>query len=61
IARTVEDGIHVAEGVFDRLEAIGVDMDDVGRVLEDEGVAAFAKSFDELLGVLERKSAELTS
>ncbi|MBV8303909.1 MAG: transaldolase [Acidimicrobiia bacterium] len=61
IARTVEDGIHVAEGVFERLEAIGVDMDDVGRVLEDEGVAAFAKSFDELLGVLERKSAELTS
>ena len=61
IARTVENGIHVAEGVFDRLEAIGVDMDDVGRVLEDEGVAAFAKSFDELLGVLERKSAELTS
>jgi transaldolase len=26
IARTVDEGIHVAEGVFERLEAIGIDM-----------------------------------
>ncbi|MBV8160133.1 MAG: transaldolase [Acidimicrobiia bacterium] len=58
---TVDQGIHVAEGVFDRLEAIGVDMEDVGRVLEEEGVASFSKSFDELISALERKSAELTS
>jgi transaldolase len=61
IARTVDDGIHVAEGVFERLEAIGVDMEDVGRVLEEEGVASFSKSFDELIGALERKSAELSA
>jgi transaldolase len=61
IARTVDDGIHVAEGVFDRLEAIGVDMEDVGRVLEEEGVASFSKSFDELISALERKSAELSA
>ena len=61
IARTVEEGVHVAEGVFDRLEAIGVDMDDVGRVLEEEGVASFSKSFDELISALERKSAELSA
>jgi transaldolase len=61
IACTVDDGIHVAEGVFDRLEAIDVDMNDVGRVLEDEGVASFSKSFDELISALERKSAELSA
>jgi transaldolase len=61
IARTVDDGIHVAEGVFERLEAIGIDMEDVGRVLEEEGVASFSKSFDELLSALERKSAELSA
>jgi transaldolase len=61
IARTVDDGIHVAEGVFERLEAIGIDMEDVGRVLEEEGVASFSKSFDELISALERKSAELAS
>jgi transaldolase len=38
---------------------VGVDLDDVGRTLEEEGVAAFSKSFDELLGVLEGKAAEL--
>jgi transaldolase len=61
IARTVDDGIHVAEGVFESLERIGIDMDDVGRVLEEEGVASFTKSFDELISALERKSAELSA
>jgi transaldolase len=61
IERTVDDGVHVAEGVFERLEAIGIDMEDVGRVLEEEGVASFSKSFDELISALERKSAELAS
>jgi len=61
IARTVDEGIHVAEGVFESLERIGIDMDDVGRVLEDEGVATFSKSFDELISALERKSAELSA
>ena len=61
IAHTVDDGVHVAEGVFESLERIGIDMDDVGRVLEEEGVATFSKSFDELIGALERKSAELSA
>ena len=61
IARTVDDGIHVAEGVFESLERLGIDMEDVGRVLEEEGVASFSKSFDELISALERKSAELSA
>jgi transaldolase len=61
IARTVDEGVHVAEGVFERLEALGVDMEDVGRVLEEEGVASFSKSFDELISALEQKSAELSA
>ena len=32
----------------------------VARVLEAEGVASFEKSFDELLGVLETRAAQLT-
>jgi hypothetical protein len=35
-----------------------VDLDDVSRRLEDEGVAAFSKSFDELLAVLDTRAAE---
>jgi hypothetical protein len=38
---------------------VGVDLDDVSRVLEDQGVASFAKSFDELITALEAKSAEV--
>ena len=61
IARTVDDGIHVAEGVFEALERLGIDMEDVGLVLEEEGVASFSKSFDELISALERKSAEFSA
>jgi hypothetical protein len=35
-----------------------VDMADVSAVLEAEGVTAFEKSFDELLGVLDTRAAE---
>ena len=43
------------------LHSVGVDMGDVAVTLEHEGVAAFAKSFDELLATLEARSHELRS
>jgi transaldolase len=57
--RTVDDDVAQAEATWEALSEVGVDLDDVGRTLEDEGVATFSKSFDELLGVLEGKAAEL--
>ena len=39
----------------------GVDLEDVARVLEDEGVASFGKSFDELIEQLQDKAAQLTA
>ncbi|GCD89183.1 transaldolase [Nocardioides sp. LS1] len=38
-----------AQQVFDRLAAVGIDFDDVLKVLEDEGVDKFQKSWDELV------------
>lgn len=38
-----------AQQVFDRLSAAGIDLDDVYRVLEREGVEKFEKSWNELL------------
>ena len=35
-------------------------MDDVAQTLEDEGVASFAKSFDELLQALQDKANALS-
>ncbi|OXM48569.1 transaldolase [Amycolatopsis alba] len=38
-----------AQAVFDKLRAVGIDIDDVFKVLEDEGVEKFEKSWVELL------------
>ena len=43
------------------LAGVGIDIDDVARVLEDEGVASFAKSFDELLTTLQAKADEIAA
>ena len=58
VARTVDADPEAAAAEW---EAIGrlVDLDDVARVLEEEGVSSFAKSFDVLLEALEDKAARL--
>ena len=60
IARTIDAGVDDSRTVMASLAAVGVDMVDVGRVLEDEGVASFAKSFDELIETLREKGDRLT-
>jgi transaldolase len=59
LACTINRDLDQAHQVMDDLARVGVDMVDVGRTLEDEGVASFAKSFDELMGALNDKAAEL--
>jgi transaldolase len=59
VARTIDADPAAAQATLDSLGAVGVDLDDVGRVLEEQGVAAFAKSFDELIDALDAKAAEL--
>ena len=61
VACTINKNIDEAHQVMDDLAKVGVDMTDVGRTLEEEGVASFAKSFDELMGTLGEKAAELTA
>jgi transaldolase len=56
VARTADDGVDDARATWRALAEVGVDLDDVARVLEDEGVAAFAKAYDELLGSLDAKA-----
>jgi transaldolase len=59
LARTIDRDVDEARDVFTRLAEVGVDFADVTRVLEDEGVAAFSKSFEELIGTLTEKSHTL--
>lgn len=59
LGRTVDADPDAARAVLAAVEEVGVDLVDVGRRLEHEGVAAFATSFDELLGTLSDKAASL--
>jgi transaldolase len=56
---TLEEGLDEARQLFEELARIGVDYDDVTRVLEEEGVQKFADSFDELLEGIAAKRSEL--
>ncbi len=56
VASTLTTGLDEASELPRQLAALGVDMADVTAQLEQEGVAAFTKSFDELLGVLSDKA-----
>lgn len=59
VARTIDMGVGGAREVIEALEELGISMDDVTQQLEDEGVAAFEKSFDELLTALGDKAEAL--
>ena len=59
LERTVDQGLDEARAVFADLAGIGIDMGDVTRTLEEEGVASFSKSFDELITTLETKADQL--
>jgi transaldolase len=59
VARTVDADPEGAAAVLEQVEEVGVDLQEVGRVLEEQGVASFAKSFDELLGALGAKATAL--
>ena len=56
---TIDSDADAARRDMDRAGELGVDMADVSRVLEDEGVAAFAKAFDELVQTLASSAASL--
>lgn len=58
VARTIDVNVNGARATIAGLAALGIHMDEVTQKLEDEGVAAFEKSFDELLGVLGEKAAQ---
>lgn len=55
VARTVDADIEGAREQLRKLVQVGVDIADVGVTLENEGVASFTKSYDDLLAVLTDK------
>ena len=59
LARTIDQDVAAAAQVMARLAALDIDMDDVGRTLEREGVASFHASFAHVLDVLRTKARPL--
>jgi transaldolase len=59
VARTLDTDVEGARHVMRRLEDLGIDMDDVGLALEDQGVASFHTSFRDVLAELDAKSRTL--
>lgn len=59
LARRLDADLDHAFDVWRGLAGVGIDLDDVAATLEREGVSSFQKSFDELLGTLDAKAAEL--
>jgi transaldolase len=56
---TLEERLDEARQLFEELAAVGIDYDDVTRVLEEEGVQKFAESFEGLLEGIAAKRSEL--
>jgi transaldolase len=61
LERTIDAAADEARRTLDRVEALGISMEDVAATLEEEGVAAFSKSYDELLQALTDKANSLSS
>jgi transaldolase len=55
VAPTLEEGLDDALETLDRLTSAGIDLRRVTEELQEEGVASFAKSFDELMAALGEK------
>ncbi len=55
----IEEGLDEARELIEKLREAGVDYEEVTEVIEKEGVAKFADSFDELLEVIQSKSRQV--
>jgi transaldolase/glucose-6-phosphate isomerase len=59
VQRTLPEDPGEARRIMDRLTSGGVDFADVTRVLEEDGIEKFSKSFETLLGAIGRKRRAL--
>jgi len=59
VARTLDTDLPAARGVLEAFDRLGCSLEDVTARLEEEGVASFSKSFDDLLGALRAKADAL--
>ena len=59
VAPTLEAGLDQAYAQLSRLARLGINLNDVGRQLQEEGLSAFVKSFDTLIASIAEKREKL--
>jgi transaldolase len=59
LERTLDEGVEEARDQLRRVEQQGISMENVTDELIEEGVAAFGKSFDELIGAIDSQRQAL--
>ncbi len=57
LRRTIDHDVAGAHATLAAATAAGADLDDVGLTLEDQGVASFARSFADVVELLENRMA----
>ncbi len=61
VALTIETGLDQAKADLAKLAEIGISLEAVCQKLQDDGVKAFADSFDSLMQTIQSKQAAMTS
>lgn len=56
VGRTIDTDINASKSAWSALDRLGINVASVAKKLEDEGVAAFIKSFDDLIHTLTEKA-----
>ena len=59
VRRSIDADPEASELILRKVAEIGIDLEHVAAVLEEEGVASFVKSFDELITTLTSKADQL--
>jgi transaldolase len=59
VSETLTKEVEVARGQIAQLAELGIDLNEITRQLQVEGVAAFAKSFDSLISGIREKREKL--
>jgi transaldolase/glucose-6-phosphate isomerase len=59
ISPTLTSGVEEATSQLDQIKALGIDLSEITKKLQDDGVKAFAKSFDSLMESISEKRDRL--
>lgn len=57
---TLSEGIEEAKAILEKLNSLGIIVEEVCQKIQEDGVAAFSQSYDKLIDSLEKKKRQFT-